>query len=149
MAGSQEWKEAMEMMRALHLQVEGMRRELAAAKKDSEEAERRRVAEMREMRGQVEEREREVTAELEAVKGELAGVKGELAREREERRREVQEVERRRAADLTEMRGQLEEREREKKAGKGWLVAVQKDAGMKMDVEGVQKRVWEASVQRG
>ncbi|CAI5507109.1 unnamed protein product [Closterium sp. Naga37s-1] len=39
-----------------------------------EEVERRRVAEMREMRGQVEERERE----LAAVKGELAEVKGEV-----------------------------------------------------------------------
>ncbi|CAI5476874.1 unnamed protein product [Closterium sp. Yama58-4] len=103
-----------------------------------EEAERRRVVEIREMRGQVEERERELTAEL-------AAVKGELARERDERRREVQEVERRRSADLAGMKGQVEERERKEKGGKGGLAAVLKDAGMEMDVEGVQTRAWEVS----
>ncbi|CAI5514157.1 unnamed protein product, partial [Closterium sp. Naga37s-1] len=96
-AGIHEFKDAMEMrMRALDMQLEA--------------AERRRVAEMREMRGQVEERERElaehkdvmveadrrrelVLRELrqEARKGEDE-MRAALAREREERRREVQEL---------------------------------------------------------
>ncbi|CAI7839949.1 unnamed protein product [Closterium sp. NIES-53] len=57
--------------------------------------------------------------------------------------------ERRRAADL-EMRGQVEEREREENAGKGGMAAVQEDAGMEKDVdlqitqsEGDQKTAWE------
>ncbi|CAI5480498.1 unnamed protein product [Closterium sp. Yama58-4] len=55
-------------MRALGVQLEETRRELAAAKGELDEAERKRVAEIREMSGQVMARERE----LAAVKGELA-----------------------------------------------------------------------------
>ncbi|CAI7801565.1 unnamed protein product [Closterium sp. NIES-53] len=68
MAGTHELKEAMEMrMRALGVQLQETRKEL--------EAERRRVSEMGEVRGQVEER----GGDLAAVKGELAAVQGELA----------------------------------------------------------------------
>ncbi|CAI5509301.1 unnamed protein product, partial [Closterium sp. Naga37s-1] len=68
LAGTQELSEAMETrMRAVGVQLEETRREL-------EEAERRRVAEMMEMRGQMEERERE----LAALKGEFAEQKDAL-----------------------------------------------------------------------
>ncbi|CAI5509520.1 unnamed protein product, partial [Closterium sp. Naga37s-1] len=68
MAGTHELKEAMDLrMRALGVQLEETRKEL-------EEAERRRVSEMGEVRGQVEER----GEDLAAVKGELAAVQGEL-----------------------------------------------------------------------
>ncbi|CAI5523038.1 unnamed protein product [Closterium sp. Naga37s-1] len=58
-------------MRALSVQLEDTRMELAATKGELEEAERRRGVEIREMRGKVEERERELVA----VKGELAALK--------------------------------------------------------------------------
>ncbi|CAI5940211.1 unnamed protein product [Closterium sp. NIES-65] len=141
-------------------ELAAMKQELAEHKQSIklqfEEAEKRRVAEMREMRGQVEEREelvavrREVAAvkeehkiaergresDLRELKGEAGNgedeFRTELASERDERR-DVQEVERR-EADLIGVRGMVEQMERELAAVKGKLAA-KKDAGMKVDVD--------------
>ncbi|CAI5960200.1 unnamed protein product [Closterium sp. NIES-64] len=149
MGGTHEWKEAMEMrLRALGVQLEERRREL-------EEAERRRVAEMkgqvedrrdlekaewmreieiREMRAQVEERERLLGAELAAVKGELGAHKQSTALQ-------LEEAERRRVA---EMRGQVEERERELAAVKGQVTTVKEEVnGVKGEVKAVKGEVTE------
>ncbi|CAI5509244.1 unnamed protein product [Closterium sp. Naga37s-1] len=78
-------------------------------------------------------------------------MRAELAREREERRREMQEVERRRAADLTEMRRQVEVRERELRAVrievnavKGEVSAVKGEVtAMKGEVAGAEREMAE------
>ncbi|CAI5940312.1 unnamed protein product [Closterium sp. NIES-65] len=136
MAGTREWKESVEMrMRALGVQLEETRRELAATKGELEKAERRRavearemkgqleerksgseetertgVLEMREMRGWVEERERDMSAELAAVKVELATAKLELGEHKQSTALQLEEAERRRVAEISEMRRQVEER---------------------------------------
>ncbi|CAI5458043.1 unnamed protein product [Closterium sp. Yama58-4] len=171
MGGTHEGKEVMEMrMRALGVQLEETRRELAASRgevtavkgefvavkgefvavKDEtemrlralgmqleetrselEEVERRRAAEMREMRGQGEEREGKLASALAAVKVELATVQGEVAEHKQSNRLQLEQAERRRVA---EMRGQVEEREREVAAVKGELAAHKEGMKEKWDV---------------
>ncbi|CAI6009758.1 unnamed protein product [Closterium sp. NIES-65] len=99
MAGTQELKDAMEMrMRVM------------------EEAERRQVAQMNEMRGQMEERERKLIAELAAVKAELIGVKGELADHKGAVTEKLDMAERRRAVELRELREEARKGEDEMRA---------------------------------
>ncbi|CAI5940362.1 unnamed protein product [Closterium sp. NIES-65] len=111
-------------IRGLGVQLEETRREVA-------EVERRRTVEMREMRGQVEERERELTAELAAVKVELATIQGAVAEHKQSSALQLEEAERRR---VSEMRGQVEERERELAAVKAELAAHKEDMKEKWDV---------------
>ncbi|CAI5502113.1 unnamed protein product [Closterium sp. Naga37s-1] len=109
MAGTNELKEAMEMrMRALGVQLEEKRKEL-------EEAERKRVPEMGEVRGQMEERGKDLAAvkgELGAVQGELAAMKRELAEHKDamaeqvEARKELSEIREELAALRRDLRGQ-------------------------------------------
>ncbi|CAI5508067.1 unnamed protein product [Closterium sp. Naga37s-1] len=109
MGGTHEWKEAMEMrMRALGVKVEETRKEL-------EEAERKRVLEMGEVRGQMEKSGEDVAAvkgELAAVQGELAAVKRELAEHKDamaeqvEARKESSEIREELAALRRDLRRQ-------------------------------------------
>ncbi|CAI5987809.1 unnamed protein product [Closterium sp. NIES-64] len=104
--------------------------ELAEHKQSStfqlEEAERRRVDEMRDMKGQVEERERALISHQDAIAEQVniaerrrAEDLRELRGEVQERKRtlaalkwELDEAERRRAVEMRELRGQVEERKR-------------------------------------
>ncbi|CAI5458042.1 unnamed protein product [Closterium sp. Yama58-4] len=133
MGGTHGWKEAMEMrMRVLGVQLEETRRVL-------EEAERGREIEIRGMRAQVEERERELGAVLAAAKREVNAVKGELVEHKQSTTLQLEEAERRRVA---EMRGQVEERERELGVVKGEVNAVKGEVNaVKGEVNAVKGEV--------
>ncbi|CAI5502115.1 unnamed protein product [Closterium sp. Naga37s-1] len=115
-AGTHELSEAMEMrVRALGVQLEETKKELAAAKGELEEAERRRVANM-------EERDRNLVAvqgEVIAVKGELNAMRGQIHEyiDAMEEQRELRGESRK---EECEIRAELaREREEERGAGSG------------------------------
>ncbi|CAI5940218.1 unnamed protein product [Closterium sp. NIES-64] len=108
---------------AVKREVTAVKGELAGVKSwlgehlQLEEADRRRVAEMREMRRQGGGRGKELAAESAPVKGELAEHKQSTMLEQDKAVRR----------QMAEMRGQVEERERDLTAVKGGLVEI-KDA---------------------
>ncbi|CAI5946858.1 unnamed protein product [Closterium sp. NIES-65] len=129
MAGRHKMSEAKELsMRAIGVQLEEKRRELAVAREELEEAESRTeegLRELREFREELAElkralREQElVVTQLEEAEERKAAELRELREQVEERKRGLEEAERRRMAEMSEMRGQVEGRERELAAVKG------------------------------